>query len=150
MRVLAIDPGTDVSAYVLWNGKILSSDIVDNSELLDVIIEREVYPNAVIENVASYGMAVGKEVFATCVWIGRFYQRLSDNGVNVSLVYRQPVKLHHCKSPKAKDANVRQALIDKYGAPGTKKNPGATYGLKSHLWQAFALAAYATETGLCQ
>jgi hypothetical protein len=41
--------------------------------------------------------------------------------------------------------NVRQALLDKYGAPGTKKAPGLTYGISSHVWAAFALATYYTE-----
>ena len=41
-------------------------------------------------------------------------------------VKRSAVKLHQCGSNRAKDANVRQALIDKMGPPGTKKAPGPT------------------------
>jgi hypothetical protein len=59
------------------------------------------------------------------------------------MVYRNAVKLHICGTPRAKDPNIRQALIDKYGAPGTKKNPGPTYGVSSHLWSALAIADYA-------
>lgn len=151
MRVLAIDPGTAESAYVLWDSKVevASSKLCLNEDLLDELSQEGLngyIDIAAIENVASYGMAVGKEVFQTCVWIGRFQQKLLDAGSKVELIYRQPVKLHHCHSPKAKDGNVRQALIDKYGSPGTKKNPGVTYGLKSHTWQAFALATYVAET----
>jgi hypothetical protein len=96
-----------------------------------------------IEMIASYGMAVGREVFETCVWIGRFMQQFH---LQAQLVFRRDIKLHHCQSVRAKDTNIRQALIDKYGAPGTKKNPGLTYGITSHLWAAFALATFVSET----
>lgn len=149
MRVLAIDPGTTESAYVTWDNELKQqwSGFVNNDALLDEL-RRVRCSVAAIEMVASYGMAVGREVFETCVWIGRFQQVLLDSYCNVELIKRQPVKLHHCQSPKAKDGNVRQALIDKYGPPGTKKAPGLTYGLKSHTWQAFAIATYVTESGL--
>jgi hypothetical protein len=103
--------------------------------------------NLAIERVASYGMAVGKEVFETCEWVGRFDEAWhATSGRNASLIYRRDVKLHLCQSARAKDANIRQALIDRFGAPGTKKAPGVTYGIKSHLWAAFALAVFAHDT----
>ena len=144
MSVLAIDPGPAQSAFVLWdNGKLRAFDVSSpNDRLRDGILSWNLAPVA-IEMIASYGMAVGKEVFETCVWIGRFCER---SPVEPLLVYRRDIKLHHCGTNRAKDANIRQVLIDKYGAPGTKKNPGATYGLKSHLWAAFALATYISET----
>jgi len=94
--------------------------------------------------VASYGMPVGKEVFETCVWIGRFMQVWHDPDA-VRLIYRRDVKLHLCGSARAKDGNIRQALIDKLGPQGTKKAPGPTYGVKSHAWAALALAVTAAE-----
>lgn len=149
MTVFAIDPGTNESAFVRWDGeRIVAAEIQANHSLLDGLksvghVSADIY---VIEMVACYGMAVGKEVFETCVWIGRFHEAIERSyGRRPKLVYRQQIKLYHCQSPRAKDANIRQALIDKYGAPGTKKNPGTTYGLKSHLWAAFALATYISE-----
>jgi hypothetical protein len=41
---------------------------------------------------------------------------------------------------KAKDANIRQALIDKIGPQGTKKDPGPTYGISKDVWSALAIA----------
>jgi hypothetical protein len=100
----------------------------------------EPYDFAAIEMIASYGLPVGREVFETCLWIGRFMERLDKP---TRLIYRKDVKLHLCNSPRAKDGNVRQALVDKYGKPGTKKNPGKLYGISGHLWAALAVADYA-------
>ncbi|MGH7470493.1 MAG: hypothetical protein ACRENP_21315 [Longimicrobiales bacterium] len=53
--------------------------------------------------------------------------------------------MHLCKNPKAKDQNIRQALIDLLGAPGTKKNPGPTYGISGDAWSALAIAVTARD-----
>jgi len=143
MTILALDPGTTDTAFVLWDGRrILDAGHFPNAEIRQVLIGRE-YDAVATEMIASYGMAVGKEVFETCVWIGRF---LEIAHTETRLCYRRDVKLHLCHSPRAKDANVRQALIDRLGPQGTKKNPGPTYGMKSHLWAALAVAVYAHDT----
>ena len=77
----------------------------------------------VIEMIASYGMPVGKEVFDTCVWIGRFKQIAIIRNVKVEYIYRKDEKINICHSMKAKDSNIRQALIDRFGVVGTKRNP---------------------------
>lgn len=73
--------------------------------------------------IASYGMAVGKTVFDTCVWIGRFKEIADFNSVDVEYIYRKDEKMNICHSMKAKDSNIRQALIDRFGPVGIKKNP---------------------------
>lgn len=47
-----------------------------------------------------------------------------------------------CNSARAKDSNTRQALIDRFDAPGTKKSPGRLYGVKADEWAALPLAVY--------
>lgn len=143
MIVLAVDPGPAESACLLWSdGKISEANIYPNETLLTHL--PLAFPDvAAIEMVAHYGMPVGREVFETCVWIGRFFERCARKP---RLIYRRDIKLHHCQNVRAKDSNIRQALIDKYGKPGTKKEPGVTYGIKKHLWAAFALATYISET----
>ena len=94
--------------------------------------------------IASYGMAVGAEVFETCIWIGRFKQAWCSPD-DVRMMFRQEVKLHLCKSTKAKDGNVRQALIDRLGPVGTKKNPGPTFGIAGDMWAAVGIAVTAHE-----
>ena len=81
------------------------------------------YEMLVIEMVASYGMPVGETVFETCVWIGKFMQIAEDRKKKVNKVYRKDEKMNICNSMKAKDSNIRQALIDRFGEVGTKKNP---------------------------
>jgi hypothetical protein len=145
--ILAIDPGTTESGWCVFDGKrVIRSGVEQNSQLLgrdfgyspsDITLA--------IEMVASYGMPVGREVFETCVWIGRFQQAWRDPEA-VRLIYRKDVKLHLCGSPRAKDANIRQALIDRLGPVGTKAQPGPLYGVKSHAWAAVAVAVTAFDS----
>lgn len=146
--ILAIDPGNIQSAYVLYDGeKIIEADKVDN-EMMRILIEcrNADISTILIEMVASYGMPVGKEVFDTVLWIGRFIELAENRAIDHELIYRRQVKIHHCNSMKAKDSNIIQALKDKYGDKGTKANPGFFYGFKEDLWQAFAIAAYYQES----
>jgi hypothetical protein len=126
---------------VLWSG------VLENEALLSRVRTtlHDSYRMFAIEMVASYGMPVGREVFETCVWIGRFQQVWRDPEA-VKLVYRRDVKLHLCGNSRAKDANIRQALIDKLGPVGTKAAPGPLYGVRSHAWAAVAVAVTAFDT----
>lgn len=147
MRILALDPGTTQTGFVMYDdGEIVVSGVLDNESMRNAVLVQAGKLGAdvlAIEMIASYGMAVGKEVFETCVWIGRFIEAW---GWKHRLVYRKDVKMHLCGTPRAKDANIRQALIDKLGPQGTKKAPGPTYGVKSHAWAALAVAVTAAET----
>lgn len=159
-RLLAIDPGNTESGWVVIDVETrrpIYFAKVENSMLRRGIGAGNVddCEHAVIEMVASYGMAVGADVFETCVEIGRFVELLESTGPRrrtVDLVKRQPVKLHHCHSPRATDANVRQALVDRFapGRPnhgkGTKAEPGWFQGFRADIWQAYALAVYAADT----
>lgn len=147
--LLAVDPGTTESGFVLMQGRrIVQSGVEDNHAMLKRVASSGAETLA-IEMIASYGMAVGKEVFQTCVWVGRFQQAWHSPD-SVKLVFRKDVKLHLCGSPRAKDANIRASLIDRYGpgkeiAVGNKKNPGRLYGVKSHAWAALAVAVTVSD-----
>jgi hypothetical protein len=145
-RIFAIDPGPEVSAFVCWDGqRIVDHDIVGNVLMLERLRTLSLDNGPVrvaIEMIASYGMAVGAEVFETCVWIGRFIQA---SPVFCERYFRSSIKLHLCGTARAKDANVRQALIDLIGPQGRKAAPGPTYGIRSHCWAALAVAVYAAS-----
>lgn len=151
-RILAIDPGTTHSGWVNYAGRhIEGAGVMENAELLRHIREADWAEQVAIEMIASYGMAVGAETFRTVWWTGRFAEAwLARSGRLPLEVYRKEVKSHLCGSQKAKDANVRQAVIDRYGgkaeAIGNVKRPGPLYRVKSHAWQALAVAITASET----
>lgn len=140
--ILAIDPGPKQSAYAVLNRELEPIDfgIVDNEELINKLQWIRVTADYfVIEMVASYGMAVGKEVFETVFWIGRFWEAAADYQDKRGFIYRKDVKMNLCGSMRAKDANVRQALIDRFGEVGTKKKPGWFYGVSKDVWSAIAV-----------
>lgn len=146
MKILAIDPGPKQSAYVLWNGETcLEAKIIVN-EVIRELLENGDYEQCAIEMVACFGMPVGREVFETCLEIGRFTQCAGRMHGEPKLIYRRDIKHHFCNNAKAKDANIRQAILDRFGgkeaAVGKKANPGPLYGIKSHLWSALAISLY--------
>lgn len=140
--ILAIDPGPTESAYVLWDGQSIGKHFkAENAMLCDAIMTKCLVADVmVIEQIASYGMAVGAEVFETVFWSGRFAQAFYAHLLPVFRIKRMDVKMHLCHSSRAKDGNIRQALIDRLGPPGTKKAPGATYGISGDCWAALAVA----------
>lgn len=151
MTILALDPGPTQTGYCVYDGEcVLGAGVMPNDGMLAYLRRDHFRINGhrlAIEMIASYGMAVGREVFETCVWIGRFQQAWSAPDA-VELVYRKDVKLHLCGTTKAKDANIRQALLDLFprtggGATpqvGTKAQPGPLYGVSSHAWPALGVA----------
>lgn len=143
--IVAIDPGPVKSARVIMDkyGHIIDADIIDNHSMIKCLSSYEENCNLFIEMIASYGMAVGQETFETCVWIGRFIQAWS--GSDPIRYTRNEIKNHICHSSRANDSNIRQALIDRYGPPGTKKNPGPTYGITADMWAALAVATTAYD-----
>lgn len=148
MRILAVDPGTTESAFCLIDGKgnVHDKGKVANATLLDYIwTNAKKIDHLVCEMVASYGMAVGAEVFETCTMIGQIERTADIKEIPRSRVFRIEEKIAICHDSRAKDANIRRALIDKYAqhdlqrGTGTKKNPDHFYGFKSDIWAAFAV-----------
>lgn len=157
--LLAIDPGDVESGWAFVDvatRRPLAHGKTRNDELVWSLRHSPVGGGlVVIEMIASYGMPVGAEVFDTCVWIGRFTQIVEDRtGLPPQLVFRRAVKLHHCGTSKAKDSNVRQALVDRFArgqanhGKGTKAAPGWFHGFAADVWQAYALAVYAADVVL--
>ena len=151
--ILAIDPGSTESGYVLLDSNLepIEKGKVKNEILLeDIKSDRFWYKSydeedhIAIERIACYGMPVGVEVFDTCIWIGRFIQAI-PNGIEPKFIYRKDEKLNLCQSMKARDSNIIQALVDRFApgeknhGKGTKKNPSWFYGFSKDIWQAYAV-----------
>jgi len=161
--VIGVDPGTEQTAWVKYNRidkKLLAFGLVKNVEMIKSIRSRqficEKIPVMAVESVASYGMSVGASVFETCVWIGRFIEAFEtscrpDEKPLHRRLYRREEKIHLCGTMKAKDSNIRQSIMDRYGssrevAIGTKNKPGPLYGVSADIWSALAVAITASET----
>ena len=154
--LLAIDPGNEYSAFVfmdmntyepLYFAKEKNDEAV--KRMVDYINGSDTavsnVQNVACEMIASYGMGVGAHIFWTCVEIGKFTTILEQSGCKVDYIYRKDEKINLCKSMKAKDSNIRIALIDRFArfdkktGKGTKKNPDWFYGFSADCWQAYAV-----------
>lgn len=148
-RLLAFDPGNEQTAWVVWDyrkQKIVRFGLEPNDVVLTRILHGDFDDcrRFACEMIASYGMAVGRTVFETCVFVGAALQTWTlVTGKPCGRVYRQEVKLEVCKSPKANDSNIRAALIDMLGPPGRKATPGPTFGVSKDVWAALGVAVTA-------
>ena len=160
MRLLAIDPGTRESAWVIldtvWSVPVRLADgsaataprlidfgIIPNDDLLlllrGIAADRSA-DAAVIERVQPLGMSVSDDVFETVYWSGRFAEALYPRPV--TRLGRKAEKAHFCGTTRAKDPNVNAVVKDRYGgatAKGTKASPGPLYGVSRDVWAALAV-----------
>lgn len=150
--ILALDPGTTRSALVALDGLTVVGAWLEPNEAIRARLRFGQWSPAaavlVVEQVESFGMAVGAEVFETVWWAGRFAECWAGPSARLT---RRSVKLHLCGTARAKDANIRQALLDRYGpgkerAVGIKASPGPLYGLKADLWAALAVGVTYHDT----
>lgn len=148
-KILAIDVGTTESGYAIMRFnkddiKLLSFGKIANDALMQ-IIKNDDYDQLVYEQFQSFGMAVGESTIESILWNGRLIQAAMDRGISVDRIYRKEEKLCLCNTLRAKDANIRQALIDRYAktdkknGKGTKKEPDVFFGVKKDVWSAIAV-----------
>ena len=147
MEILSLDVGTFESAFCLIDSKTykpLKFGKIDNNELLKVV-KSETYDKLIYEEFQSYGMAIGQSTIISITWNGRYIQSALDRNINVNAIYRKEEKMNLCGSMKAKDSNIRQALIDRFAqfdfknGKGTKKEQDFFYGFSKDIWAAYAV-----------
>lgn len=146
MIVYAIDPGYEESALVAWDEKAILEHAIEPNEMLLEYLRHEAkkaHGPLVIEQIESFGMAVGRTTFETVFISGRFAEAWYPQ--RVERVPRRQVKLHLCGHARATDSNIKQAIVDRFGpsteqAIGRKASPGPLYGIKQHCWAALAVA----------
>lgn len=161
MNIFAIDPGNVESAVAILSGDARNMRLVrffkaPNEEVMQ---EVEVYAGNssakigedmlfLIEKIASYGMSVGETIFETVFWSGRFAQVIMQQKAPVIRIPRGAVKMQICRTRAAKDANVRQALIDRWGGEQSIRKGGPLYKVSKDVWAALALAVAYMENPL--
>ena len=121
--MLALDPGNRETGWCIVD-TITRAPVQggkDENTLVSGIVSGGAFTVAAIEIIESYGMAVGRDVFETCEWIG------------------------------ANDTTIRHALIDRFAShdfrsgKGTKANPDFFYGFRADQWSAYAVATTAID-----
>ncbi len=146
MRILGIDPGPRTSGIVeveIDCYKLLvrmADKAMENDEVLE--LARHTSCLVAIEAIECLYAHVGKETVRTIRFVGNL-EEAAQKSVTFS---PSDVKKIVCLTGSAKDPAVRQALIDRFGSPGTKKEPGQTHGVTSHAWRALAVAVAAHDT----
>lgn len=155
-QVLAVDPGCTQSALVWYDGVRPRDGVIvlNNDARRRIALDAITVANGAtlcVEQVENYGMPVGRDVFETVWWSGRFAEAWERGMLFADRMPRREVKLHLCGTSRAKDANIRQALLDKFGgskteAIGVKSKPGPLYGIRADLWAALAVAVTWWET----
>lgn len=169
MSVIAIDPGPERSAWLVWDGKrpvelcqydtlIVKGKKTDvpplNSNVLRDLCDTSWIrclgkpaslprgTELAIESISAMGQRAGSEVFETAYWVGRFVQAWAPRPF--TRITRREVKMFLTGTMRSKDADVRHAIISRFGgkekAVGLIKNPGPLYGVVTHLWSALAVA----------
>jgi hypothetical protein len=157
MKLLAIDPGTTESGFVVLDTdtkKVLDFGKINNENMRGKVAgaSAQSIGHMVIEQIKSYGNAMGDSTIETCVWIGRFIECWYD--VKYTLIPRKTVCGVICRNAKAKDSNIRRAVLDRYleitppselgggNEPviGVKSKPGPLFGVSADVFSALALA----------
>lgn len=151
VKILALDPGDTYTGYCFIDQETLRPIRFgkEANHIVLLMVQLEAYDFLVIERVASYGMAVGKHVFETCEWVGRYTQAAT---APAGYIYRKEVVLHICNSPRGNDASIRRALIDRFAThdrtngKGSKKHPDFFFGFRADMWAAYAAGLAYIET----
>lgn len=151
MKLLAIDPGTSQSAYIVFdierkiplhNGTLPNRDLQSDLTRKPPIFRCECMA---IEQVTGSGMIAGNEIFETAYWSGVFCQAWEQStGLPFMRIPRQTVKKHVLGKATGGDPEVTAALYKYYGGAvkgiGSKSLPGPMAGIKSHERSALAVA----------
>lgn len=143
MVILGIDPGAKESGYVVWDTetqRAIAGQAINSLMATIVKKRREMGDCIAIEVIRGYGIVAGDDTFDTCIWIGRF-----DPDCKALLIPRKAIKQNLCGNTTTNDKYVRQALIDRFGEVGTKKNPGPLFGISGHCWAALAVSVTAWD-----
>lgn len=168
MKIMAIDPGTTESAYVILDDQyqIISADKVGNDVVLSIIADAPGLDAVIIEDIeprysstdrSAAGAVMGQSTIETIKAFGRFSWQASLRGLMVGSIFRRderscliPTKRNGLPplpetAPKHADGQIRASLIRRFArhdqerGRGTKANPDTFFGFHGDMWQAMAV-----------
>lgn len=159
--IIGIDPGTTHSGAVVWVERTArvawSNQAVPNEQArewlragifdgqhwvrgmpADDYVSEFRNATIVIEALSPRGQVVGWDTFKTIAWVGRLQEAAEFRFLDVVLIHRDEIKreLLGRSNIKAADSHIRQYLVDTIGPKGVKREPGPTFGVAGHAWQA--------------
>lgn len=129
MKLLAIDPGSKYSGYVVYNSEdksVIDFGKIDNKDMLKLIKTLQLI--TLIEKPDFISIGAGKEVINTIFWAGRFFQQ---SGLAFQFGRNEMKKLYGLKN----DAAVIKFIKENYDVK-----------LKADSWQAFLLIHHYLNT----
>ncbi len=155
MIILAIDPGTTSSAWLVFDtrtGQPLGTDlrgIEPNGDLLERLRgwhdaarvgEVPFIGALVVERIEPrYGLNVGWETIRTCEFVGALGE--AAHLLPVALLRRSDILRHLGVAARgAADPGVRAALMDRWGGAASVRKGGPLHGITTHLWSALSVA----------
>lgn len=166
-----VDPGTEKSGFVLFDdeqNRVVFSCEFKNEVIRSILRSGSYFPNIpsvetwdtfFIEDIEGMGLEVGKNVFQTVKWLGKFIEAYEYSTKKKAIeIFRGDEKITLCgaktfvnpitgKRKAVSDSQIRKAVIDRFSPigggktpqVGTKKDPGPLYGVTGHCWQALAV-----------
>lgn len=142
-----VDPGTRETGYLYVNvigNRLLLPPVECGVKYNSAFAARllSTRPALVVCEKFEGGRFFGKSSIETVMFIGELKALCRVEGIKFILLPRRYVRkaVTGKGSGKGMDVRVRRALIDYYGEPGTKKEPGKTFKITSHIWAALGLA----------
>jgi len=140
--IYGIDPGTYDSAIVGIDEQFkVVEKLYDKNLIIESFLEKADPTNNVltIEFVQAYGMAVGQTTFLTCRAVGRFEKAWGQDD-NIYLYTRPTIISHITGGVRGKGkTQILNSLKLRFGE-AKKGHP--LEGIKTHLWDALAVAVY--------
>lgn len=154
--IAAVDPGEKESGYVLLSDdlRVLQATTWPNAQLLKEIaavraslarasLAIELSRPFLMQRAGQKGAFFPSQLLHQAAWAGIF--AASGELEDVSFYDRRAVKLQLLGRTNGGDAEIRQALIARYGgtradAIGVKAKQGPLYGVTGDAWAALALA----------
>lgn len=115
MKIIGIDPGTKESGIVIVEKEMPTfAAKINNPGIIQHLYSMPFYELA-IEGMQHYGMPLGKDVFTTLLWAGRFWEAAASRSQSVFFYTKPEWTRTICGPYGKKDSDVRRALLARFG-----------------------------------